>query len=167
MGDCGREADRVQNSATADRDDIATAVQVRDVEDLKHSLKDVNVVLDLFPAGNKLDVADTVETIREAIGKCPDAGGQSLGGRGYVAVQPKLNSGTPVPRRLEQLRQYFLIDAKHVRCKPQSVYERYCEVDVQSIRVVGVAHAAIPGRVWDEVGSCQACPIWGDSTQLT
>ncbi len=103
VGDRRREADGVEHRPAADHHDVAPPVEPRGVEDLEHPLQDVDVVLDRLATGGDLDVARPLDPVGMSLGEVAEPPLQVGPGAGDVLVDPELDLGRPVARRLEDL----------------------------------------------------------------
>ncbi len=149
MSDRGSESYGVQYRPAADRDDVTASVQIRYVKDLQHPFQDVNVVLDFFATGDKLDVANASKAVGILIAEGLHIADQiGLFSVDFV-VQPELHATSSIAGRHQDIGQNLSIFPEDISRKTQAVNLRHGKRDIKRVLLGIVDHAArAPAGNW-------------------
>ncbi len=123
VSDCRRETNGVQHGTATDGYDIAAAIQICVIEALEHAFDDVDVVFDLFPTRQNLNIPRNPNLLTVLLAERLNAMLQFRIRIRDVFVHPELDSRNPAFRRFQQFKQRFRICGKQIAGKSQAMLE--------------------------------------------
>jgi hypothetical protein len=140
MSDRGGKTDCIQDRAAANDDHVAAAIEVCVINALEHSLDNVDVVLNVFAARDRLHVAWRMKPVGIVGAKVVDSLNQLWKRIGHALVDPELHARNLVSRRFDQVQQNVGVRTQNIVRESQSVDKRNRKWDVNNPRIGFVRH---------------------------